>query len=58
MDFAIATADKIAVVREQGMQVLDASYAVVPDGRLEPELIENALEQKSRFYRRVRVSSK
>jgi membrane-anchored protein YejM (alkaline phosphatase superfamily) len=58
MDFAIATADKIAVVREQGMQVLDASYAVLPDGRLEPELIENALEQKSRFYRRVRVSSK
>jgi hypothetical protein len=58
MDFAIVTAGKIAVVREQGMQVLDANHAVLPDRRLEPELIENALEQKSRFYRRVRVSSR
>lgn len=57
-DFAIVTADKIAVVREQGMQVLDASHAPIRGQRLQPELIEMALEQKSRFYRRVRLSSK
>jgi uncharacterized protein len=57
MDFGIVTADKIAVVREQGMQVLDASHGVIRDGRLEPELIAMALEQKSRFYRRGRPDS-
>jgi uncharacterized protein len=56
-DFAIVTEGKIAVVREQGMQVLDASHAALPDRRLEPELIAQALEQQSRFYRRVRLSS-
>lgn len=56
-DFAIVTADKVAVVREQGMQVLDASHGVVRDGRLEPKLIAMALEQKSRFYRRDRLSA-
>jgi membrane-anchored protein YejM (alkaline phosphatase superfamily) len=53
-DFAIVTADKIAVVREQGMQVLDASYGAIRDRHLDPALIAMALEQKSRFYRRVR----
>ena len=57
-DFAILTARKIAVVNEQGMQVFDASNAALPDGHLEPEAIEQALEQKSRFYRRLRLSSK
>ena len=57
MDFAIVTEGKIAVVREQGMQVLDAGHAAIPDQRLEPELIAQALEQQSRFYRRVRLSS-
>jgi membrane-anchored protein YejM (alkaline phosphatase superfamily) len=56
-DFAIVTEGKIAVVREQGMEVFDASHAVIPDRRLEPELIAQALEQQSRFYRRVRLSS-
>jgi membrane-anchored protein YejM (alkaline phosphatase superfamily) len=57
-DFAIVTADRIAVVREQGMQVFDANYTELSDGRLAPETIAAALEQKSRFYRRLRVSSK
>ena len=56
-DFAIVTEDKIAIVREQGMQVLDASHSAIPDRHLEPELIALALEQQSRFYRRVRLSS-
>jgi membrane-anchored protein YejM (alkaline phosphatase superfamily) len=55
-DFAIVTADKIAVVREQGMQVLDARHGAARDLHLEPELIAMALEQKSRFYRRGRSS--
>jgi uncharacterized protein len=55
-DFAIVTADRIAVIRKQGMQVLDAEYSAVPDGRLAPETIDAALEQKSRFYRRARTS--
>jgi hypothetical protein len=56
-DFAIVTADKIAVVREQGMQVLDASHGALHDRRLEPKFIAMALEQKSRFYRPGRVNS-
>ncbi len=55
-DFAIVTADRIAVIRKQGMQVLDADYSELPDGRLAPEAIEAALEQKSRFYRRAKAS--
>jgi membrane-anchored protein YejM (alkaline phosphatase superfamily) len=57
MDFAIVTADKIAVIREQGMQVLDASHGVLPGQHLEPKHIAMALEQKSRFYRRGSPSS-
>ena len=57
-DFAIVQRDHIAVVNEHGMQVFDASHAALPDGHLEPKAIEQALEQKSRFYRRVRLSSK
>lgn len=55
-DFAIAAADRIAVVRKQGMQVFDAKHVAIPEGHLDPELIEKALEQKSRFYRRVKRS--
>jgi membrane-anchored protein YejM (alkaline phosphatase superfamily) len=54
-DFAIVTADRIAVIRKQGMEVLDAEYAELPDGRLASETIEAALEQKSRFYRRAKA---
>jgi membrane-anchored protein YejM (alkaline phosphatase superfamily) len=57
-DFAIVTADRIAVIREQGMQVLDTDYSELTDGRLAPETIESALEQKSRFYRRAKQSPK
>lgn len=55
-DFAIVTADRIALIREQGMQVFDSDYSELTDGRLAPETIEAALEQKSRFYRRARES--
>lgn len=55
-DFAIVTADRIAVVREQGMQVLDASYGKLENARLDPGAIATALEQRSRFYRRARLS--
>jgi uncharacterized protein len=56
-DFAIVTADRIAVIRKQGMQMFDTDYEPT-DGRLAPATVEAALEQKSRFYRRVRVSSR
>jgi uncharacterized protein len=57
-DFAIVTADRIAVIREQGMQVLGTTYSELKDARLAPETIEAALEQKSRFYRRATESAK
>jgi uncharacterized protein len=57
-DFAIASADRIAVVRKQGMQVFDASHTAIPDDHLDPKLITQALEQKNRFYRRGKVKSK
>jgi hypothetical protein len=53
-DFAIAATDRIAVVRKQGMQVFDAKHTAMPDHDLEPEVIMQALEQKNRFYRRVK----
>ena len=53
-DFAIAAADRIAVVRKQGMQVFDAKHTALPDHDLAPELIKQALEQKNRFYRRAK----
>jgi membrane-anchored protein YejM (alkaline phosphatase superfamily) len=57
-DFAIVTTDRIAVVRKQGMQVLDASYTELEDARLDPSVVAAALEQRSRFYRRPKVRSK
>jgi len=56
-DFAIVTADRIAVVRKQGLQVLDPSYAEVADDDLAPGVIGSALEQKSRFYRKGLAAS-
>lgn len=56
-DFAIVTADRIAVIRKQGMKVFDADYSELADGRLAPADIEAALEQKSRFYRRAKANS-
>jgi uncharacterized protein len=55
--FAIVTPDRIAVIRKQGMQMLDIDYQPM-DGRLAPATVEAALEQKSRFYRRVSVNSR
>ncbi|HEX7116538.1 MAG TPA: DUF3413 domain-containing protein [Steroidobacter sp.] len=49
-DFAIVRPDRIAVVREQGMQVLGPNYAELAGASLEPEAIWSALEQKTRFY--------
>ena len=57
-DFAIVTADRIAVIRKQGMEVRDTDYTELEGGRLAPEAIETALEQKSRFYRRAKTNSK
>jgi uncharacterized protein len=57
-DFAIASADRIAVVRKQGMQLFDASNTAIPDDHLDPKLINQALEQKNRFYRRGQVKAK
>lgn len=57
-DFAIVTADKITLVREQGMQVLDEGYAVLRHQRLDPRIIAAALEQKSYFHQRARLRSK
>ena len=54
-DFAIVTADRIAVVRKQGMRVLGSDYSELANGRLAPETIAAALEQRSRFYRRAPV---
>ncbi len=57
-DFAIVTADRIAVIRKQGMEVRDTDYSELEGGRLAPDTIEAALEQKSRFYRRAKTKSK
>jgi hypothetical protein len=53
-DFAIVQPDLIAVVREQGMDVLSPEYAELEGAVLTPEAIKAALEQKSRFYRPAR----
>jgi len=47
-DFAIVHADQTAIVREQGMEVRDANHVKL-DHRLDPKVIEAALEQKTRF---------
>lgn len=49
-DFAIMHADRIAVVRKQGMEVRGIDNVKV-DRLLDPRIIDAALEQKSRFYK-------
>lgn len=49
-DFAIVEPEKIAVVREHGMKIVDAQNAELDNAALTPEVIAAALEQKRRFY--------
>ena len=49
-DFAIVEPEKIAVVREHGMDIVNAENAELDDAALTPEVIATALEQKRRFY--------
>lgn len=51
-DFAIVDRDRIAVVREQGLDVVGLDYGELPDDSLRPAALRDALEQKTRFYRR------
>jgi membrane-anchored protein YejM (alkaline phosphatase superfamily) len=49
-DFAIVQQDRIAVVREHGMQIFGPDYAEL-DVALDPAVARAALEQKMRFYK-------
>lgn len=49
-DFAIVQPQLIAVVREHGMNLVDANYADVEDAELAPQVVSTALEYKRRFY--------
>jgi hypothetical protein len=49
-DFAIVQPNRIAVVREHGMDILDAQYVELKDAHLPPDVVATALEQKRRFY--------
>lgn len=51
-DFAIVEHDRIAVVRDQGLDVVGLDYSELPDDSLRPAALRDALEQKTRFYRR------
>ena len=51
-DFAIVERDRIAVVREHGLDVVGLDYSELPDDSLRPAALRDALEQKTRFYRR------
>ena len=57
-DFAIVQPDLIAVVREQGMEVISPEYAELEGAVLAPETIKLVLEQKSRFYRSAQANSR
>jgi membrane-anchored protein YejM (alkaline phosphatase superfamily) len=52
-DFAIVQSDRIAVVREQGMQIVDPHYSNL-NVALDPAAMQAALEQKTRFFRSAR----
>lgn len=49
-DFAIVEPEKIAVVREHGMDIVNPENVELDDAALTPEVIAAALEQKRRFY--------
>jgi hypothetical protein len=54
-DFAIVRPDLIAVVREQGLKVVGPDYSPL-EATLDPSITRAALEQKSRFYRPLRLA--
>jgi membrane-anchored protein YejM (alkaline phosphatase superfamily) len=47
-DFAIMHADQMAIVRKHGMELRDANHVEIHE-RLDPKVVEAALEQKTRF---------
>ena len=49
-DFAIVQPNLIAVVREHGMNIVDAKHVKLNDVQLDPEVISTALEYKRRYY--------
>lgn len=53
-DFAIKQHDRITIVRKQGLEMRDADYGRLAT-RIDPEAIQAVLEQKSRFYAKVRA---
>ncbi|HEY6640629.1 DUF3413 domain-containing protein [Povalibacter sp.] len=53
MGFALVQHDRIAVVSEYGFEVLGLDYSELDEDSLHPEAIRDALEQKTRFYRRA-----
>lgn len=55
-DFAIMHADQTAIVREHGMELRDAQHLKL-NARLDPKVIEAALEQKTRFAAGRRVET-
>lgn len=56
-DFAIKHSDRIAVIRGHGMDVRDARHIKLKE-RLDPAVIEDALEQKTRFYKAAKLSAR
>lgn len=49
-DFAIVQPNLIAVVREHGMNIVDAKHEKLKDVHLAPDVISRALEYKRRYY--------
>jgi uncharacterized protein len=47
-DFAIMHANRTAIVRKHGLELRDANHVEIED-RLDPKVVEAALEQKTRF---------
>ena len=56
-DFAIAQADRIAVIDKLGMQVYGTDWSR-SEHTLDSHAIGIALEQKSRFYRRTHLATR
>jgi uncharacterized protein len=54
-DFAIVQPDLIAVVREHGLDIVDANNDELNNVNLAPHVVAKALEQKQRFYGKATV---
>src|SRR5690606_2825280 len=52
-DFAIVQRDRIALVREHGLEMLSPEYFEI-EAALEPAIAQAALEQKTRFFKSAR----